>query len=337
VLASAPSVSLTGSFLLAVQASASIGAPAFTAEEIRMFQLYVAIWRVSGRKQIVLMLLSLAVAALAAAPLKFQKDIVNLLGQPSFEKSRLLVLGTAMIGVVLLSLALKWATGYLSGILGDDVIRTIRRRVLDRALDSPADERQAMTGSVSTAISAEAEELGMFAGSAFVEPIIQIGTLVSVIGFIAATQPRLGLLALFMMVPQVAVVVLTQPKVNSLVKDRVRVLRKATDKVSASDLDSLAGEVREDFDTIFRIRKGMYLIKTSTKFLLSAINGAGMVAVLMLGGLLVMRGTSDVGTVVAATLGLSRIQAPTAFLIAFFRQISSNRVKFDLLRSLFPS
>ena len=35
-----------------------------------MFQLYGAIWRVSGRRQIVLILLSIAVAALAAAPLR---------------------------------------------------------------------------------------------------------------------------------------------------------------------------------------------------------------------------------------------------------------------------
>ena len=57
--------------------------------------------------------------------------------------------------------------------------------------------------------------------------------------------------------------------------------------------------------------------------------------VLMLGGYLVLQGRTDVGTVVAATMGLSRIQGPTAFLIAFYRQVSANRVKFDLLRGLF--
>ena len=57
---------------------------------------------------------------------------------------------------------------------------------------------------------------------------------------------------------------------------------------------------------------------------------------LMLGGWLVLQGRTDVGTVVAATLGLSRLQGPTAFLIAFYRQVSANRVKFELLRDILP-
>lgn len=58
-----------------------------------MLQLYTAIWRVSGSRQIVLILLSLSVAALAAAPLKFQQDIVNLLTEGSFDTSELFILG----------------------------------------------------------------------------------------------------------------------------------------------------------------------------------------------------------------------------------------------------
>ena len=57
----------------------------------------------------------------------------------------------------------------------------------------------------------------------------------------------------------------------------------------------------------------MFLWKLSAKFLLSVINGAGTVGVLMLGGWLVLQGKTDVGTVVAATSGLSRIQGPPPF------------------------
>ena len=48
-----------------------------------MFQLYAVIWQASGRRQIVLIFLSAAIAALAAVPLEFQKRIVNLLGDPN--------------------------------------------------------------------------------------------------------------------------------------------------------------------------------------------------------------------------------------------------------------
>ncbi len=65
-----------------------------------MFRLYTAIWRVSAGRQIILILLSLAVAALAAAPLEFQRDIVNHLTSDSIEVDRLLLLGTGMMGVI---------------------------------------------------------------------------------------------------------------------------------------------------------------------------------------------------------------------------------------------
>jgi ABC-type bacteriocin/lantibiotic exporter with double-glycine peptidase domain len=87
-----------------------------------------------------------------------------------------------------------------------------------------------------------------------------------------------------------------------------------------------------DFDDIFETRRSIFIWKLSTKFLLSAIGGIGTVGVLTLGGALVIADKTDVGTVVAALIGLGRIQGPTGFLIAFYRQVSATRVKFDLLR-----
>ena len=56
--------------------------------DTRMFQLYSAIWRASAGRQIVLILLSIAIAALAAVPLEFQRDIVNHLGSREFFRIR---------------------------------------------------------------------------------------------------------------------------------------------------------------------------------------------------------------------------------------------------------
>lgn len=299
-----------------------------------MLQLYTAIWRVSGSRQIVLILLSLSVAALAAAPLKFQQDIVNLLTEGSFDTSELFILGGGMMGVVLLSLGLKWLMGYRSQILGEDVIRLLRSRLLDGAVSEQGLNGRVRTGALSTAISAEAEELGKFTGAAISQPVMQLGTLISVVGFIASTQPVLGVVALSMLVPQIGIVVFSQSKVNMLLAERVKILRRAADQLTETELRAAVASVKKDFDRIYETRRTMFRWKLSTKFILSAINGAGTVFVFMLGGVLVLEGRTDVGTVVAATLGLSRLQAPTAFLIAFYREVSANRVKFELLRTL---
>ncbi|MEY8842719.1 ABC transporter transmembrane domain-containing protein [Cribrihabitans sp. XS_ASV171] len=299
-----------------------------------MIELYKAIWRVSWGRQLLLVLLSVAIAALAAAPLEFQKRIVNLLTEEGTDLDHLLLLGGGMLGVILASLGIKWARGFLANVLGEDVIRMIRRRLLSEAETDEASGKQLRRGTLTTAISAEAEELGQFAGAAYSEPVVQIGTLISVVTFISATQPALGIIALSMIVPQIVIVLISQRKVNIFVALRVRALRAATDHVSAEKLRDASDEVLARFDEIYETRRRMFIWKMSAKFLLSTINGLGTVGVLMLGGWLVYEGRTDVGTVVAAASGLGRIQGPTSFLIAFYRQVSSNRIKFELLREL---
>lgn len=300
-----------------------------------MFRLYTAIWRASAGRQIILIILSLAIAALAAAPLEFQRDIINHLTTKEIEVDHLLLLGAGMMGVILLSLALKWVLGFRAGTLGEDLIRMIRQRLLVRAIDVDESGGDIRKGTMTTAISAEAEELGKFAGGAFSDPVVQIGTLISVIGYISSTQPGLGLIAFSMIVPQIAIVLISQRKVNIFVAERVRILRSSTDEMTIEDIQAVSQEVLAKFDEIFETRRRMFIWKLSAKFLLSVINGAGTVGILMLGGWLVLQGKTDVGTVVAATSGLSRIQGPTAFLIAFYRQVSANRIKYDLMLELF--
>jgi ABC-type bacteriocin/lantibiotic exporter with double-glycine peptidase domain len=301
-----------------------------------LIQLYLAIWRISGRRQIVLILLSVAIAALAAVPLAFQKEIINILAKPGPSARILFLLGAGMLVTSLISLSLKWLSGYQSGVLGEDTIRVIRRRLFRETIQTETGQTSIPAGTLTTVISAEAEELGKFAGGAFSDPVMQVGTLISVIGFIAATQPGLGSIALAMIVPQVILVLATQSKVNALVAKRVKILRGATNRIVTADFDEIEKSVLEDFDTIFETRRRMFVWKLSTKFLLSAINIAGTIGVLMLGGWLVLQNRTDVGTVVAATMGLARLQAPTTFLIAFYRQVSATRVKFELLRDVIP-
>ncbi len=300
-----------------------------------MFRLYTAIWRASAGRQIILIALSLAIAALAAAPLEFQRDIINHLTTKDIQADHVLLLGAGMMGVILLSLGLKWILGYRAGTLGEDLIRMIRQRLLVRTIDVGESGQDVAKGTMTTAISAEAEELGKFAGGAFSDPVVQIGTLISVIAYISSTQPALGLIALSMIAPQIVIVFVSQRKVNTFVAARVHILRSATDKVTIGDIRAASDDIQRQFDEIYETRRQMFLWKLSAKFLLSVINGAGTVGVLMLGGWLVLHNKTDVGTVVAATTGLTRIQGPSAFLIAFYRQVSVNRIKYELLLELF--
>jgi len=294
-----------------------------------MYHLYSAIIRASGRRQIALIILSLAIAALAAAPLKFQKEIVNELTAKDMHADTLTWLAAGMLGVILLSLSLKWVLGFLSNTLGEDMIRRLRTFIYRTARDK--EQKQIDQGTLATTITAEAEDLGKFTGGAIADPLMELGTLVSVIGFVTATQPRLGLIVFMVILPQLIVVLVSQRKVNALVGERVLKLRGAANEITRQETDEVLQSILDDFDSIYETRRKMFLWKLSSKWVISAGNGIGLVAVLFFGGMLVLNGKSDVGTVVAATAGLTRLQGPVTALIAFYRQVSAMTVKYDLL------
>lgn len=298
-----------------------------------MFEVYRVIWRATGGAQIVIIILSLLVAGLSVVPLEYQKEIVNSLTDGT-DANTLFILGAQMFAFILLSLFLKFLLSYRSNLVGEKAVWLTRNHILDTQLQAlrHKGEPPVRAGPLATMVSAEAEDLGQFAGGAMSQPVLQIGTLVSVVSFIAASQPVLGLLAAGVILPQAFIVLWNQRRVNRLVAERIAILRRSSAEITTADIESAAEGVKRDFDGIFTVRKRIYFAKLSIKFVLGAINGAGTVGLLMLGGWLVLQGETDIGTVVAATLGLSRLQAPWTALIAFYRRASPMRVRLDMLR-----
>ena len=297
-----------------------------------MIELYRAVWRVSGRQQVVLVVLSLAVAALASVPLKFQQLAINALVE-RVDLTAFAWLCAGFVGAILLSAALKFVLGLRLAVVGEDVVRRIRARiytnqVADEGRDAAAVERR---GTLLAMLNAEAEMVGAFAGAAIANPVMQLGTLLSVIGFIALSQPWLGLIALAVVLPQAAIVIALQRRINLRVRDRVQALRDASDRISRGAPARTDDAVLERFAQVFLTRRAIFGLKLSSKFLLSAISALGKVAILFLGGWLVLEGRSDVGTVVASLTGLTRIEGPWRDLVAFYRMASTVRVKYALL------
>lgn len=300
-----------------------------------MWKLYKAIWRHTAKRQLVLIVLSVAVAGLAAVPLDYQKEIFNGLTR-GLDYSELLRLGAEMVAVILLSLALKWVLNFQASLAGEWAIKRLRTRVCEEAGSRGNDgERELEEGTLANMVSSESETVGKFVGDAVAEPVLQIGTLISVVGYIAFTQPRLGLLLLFVVTPQIVILALTQSRINTLVAERVLVLRRSINQVTKHDIAKVKQSILEDFDRIYGTRRKIFVWKLSTKFVLSAINGFGLVAVLTIGGWLVIEGKSDVGTVVAATVGLGRIEQPWRLLAAFYRNLNAIRVQYDLMQEMF--
>jgi len=303
-----------------------------------MRELYRAIWRVTGRQQWLLLLLALLVAGIAAAPLKLQQLVIN--GLVEAAEPRLIVwLCVGFLAVVLVSAGLKFLLRLRISVVGERVVLLIRKRLYANLVHDTREGAEGLPtrGTLVTKLAAEAEMVGAFAGSAIAMPLVQLGTLVSVVAFILVQQPWLGLLVVAVVVPQAIIVKALQARINARVKERVMALRRASDRISEADLQAIDQAVNEDFREVYETRKKIFALKLSSKLALQVISAAGIFGILLVGGLLVLDGRSDIGTVVASLTGLKRLEGPWRELIAFFRNASTVRVKYEMLvRSLMP-
>lgn len=297
-----------------------------------MLELYRAVWRVSGREQLALIVLAAMVAALASLPLRFQQLAINgLVEHP--ELSALVWNCVGFVVAILFSAGLKFVLGLRLAVVGERVVRLIRERLYANLVAEAAREpaTAGQRGRILAMLNAEAEMVGSFAGAAIANPLLQAGTLISVITFIAASQPLLGIVAIAVVLPQAVIVMALQRRINERVRIRVQSLRDASDRIASGDLARIDEKVLAEFQNVFTTRLAIFKLKLSSKFALGALAAAGKVAILFLGGWFVLDGRTDVGTVVASLTGLARIDGPWRDLAAFYRTASTVRVKYAML------
>jgi ABC-type bacteriocin/lantibiotic exporter with double-glycine peptidase domain len=141
----------------------------------------------------------------------------------------------------------------------------------------------------------------------------------------------------FVVVPQALIAISIQQRINHRISYRVKLLRQVTSRIAAEDVKRAGEGVLHDFDEIYGARRKIILFKFSSKFALNVIGALGTVGILVLGGSLVINGRTDIGTVVAAMSGLTRVAEPWRELLDFYRDLNSVRIKYELLRSAQPN
>ena len=102
-----------------------------------LLDLYRAVWRVTGRQQLLLIGLSMTVAALAAAPLKFQQLVVNGLVEGG-DIHRVAWLCAGFLAAALLSSAIKFALNFRLSVLGERIVLLLRERLYATYVDNAA-------------------------------------------------------------------------------------------------------------------------------------------------------------------------------------------------------
>jgi ABC-type multidrug transport system fused ATPase/permease subunit len=246
-----------------------------------MRQLYAYVWRSSATQQIVLIILAIIAAVLATVPLELQRHIVNTLaGREKYERLAWLCGGYLIVALAIGGL--KYIVNIRSAGLGEHMIRSLREAVLRSILPSidldatPDETRNTKSGALVTTISSQAEAVGKFVGDCISTPIVQAGTLLSVLSYMLYTEPRLGVVVLLIAAPQLFLVPMSQRRLNVYVRRRAHALVRAGDLMVDPALQrgtaagSISSEISKAFETIYLARLHTFKLKFGLKFLISA-------------------------------------------------------------------
>ena len=283
------------------------------------------IFRYSGRHQLALAALSIAVFALSAVPLELQRRIVNdAIGKGEFEP--ILWLAIAYLAVSLAEGGIKLGLNIYRGWVSERAVRHLRRLALHIAA------HEGTEGVELSMVLSEVEPVGGFVGASLSEPLLQGGILCAVFGYMVYLDPWLALLSFFVFAPQLVFVPLMQAAINRRVERRVLTMREVSNGI-VQDREHHAHHAAQEqrVDEVFTLHMGMYKIKFSMNFLMNLTYHAGVAAAFGYGGWLVLQGRIELGTLVAYVSGLAKINDPWGDLVNWFRDMTTNRVKYKLM------
>jgi ABC-type multidrug transport system fused ATPase/permease subunit len=295
-------------------------------------------WQAGRRHQLALGLMAVAIFLLTMGPLELQRRIVNS-ALASGEFGRIAWLCAAYGALVAGAGAIKLLFNVHRGWLGETAVRDLRRRVYAHGI-APHDGADLDAEGVDMSIIlAEAEPVGGFVATSFSEPLMQIGTLLTVFGYMIALEPWIALFSIFLVSVQVLFIPRLQRMINRRAADRIQTMR------------ALGGAMIDDFgpgttpaarqrafhervDRVFVLNVEIFWRKFLMNFLMNLTHHFGLIGVLLVGGWLIVEGRLEVGTVVAFISGLKQVNDPWGDLVNYLREMAVSQVKYRLIAAV---
>jgi ABC-type multidrug transport system fused ATPase/permease subunit len=275
--------------------------------------------RYSGKHQVGLAALAVAVFALSTVPLELQRRIIND-AIKSGATNTILWLAAAYAGVALAEQGLKLILNVYRGWVSEAAVRRLRRTLEV----SPAGHTDVPGTRVAMMVD-EALPIGGFVGMSVSEPVLQGGILASVIGYMIFLEPYMALLSLAFLAPQVVFVPLMQRAINRRAEARIKTIREVS-----SDMINIGNAVDARIERVFSLNMGIYKIKYSMNLLMNLMHYFAVAMALGIGGWFAVAGRIEVGTVVAVVAGLGKLNDPWGDLVNWGREFSVVGVKYRL-------
>ncbi|MCG8512131.1 MAG: ATP-binding cassette domain-containing protein [Rhodospirillales bacterium] len=316
------------------------------------------IFRHSARQQVILLVMTVASFPFLYMTLDLPKTIINeAIGGAEFPRTVfgyefeqvefLLLLCGAFLALVFVNGGFKYWINVFKGQLGERMLRRLRYELFSRVLRFPLPHfRRISQGEIISMITAEGEPLGGFFGDAFAWPAFQGGTLLTILVFMFVQDPILGLAAIALYPVQMYVIPKLQRRVNLLAKERVRTVRKLSERIGETvsgiqEIHAHDTSERElaDFASrvgrIFEIRYDIYRKKFFIKFLNNFLAQLTPFFFYSIGGYLVIAGDLTFGALVAILAAYKDLSGPWKELLRYYQMKEDARIKYEQLTEQF--
>jgi ABC-type multidrug transport system fused ATPase/permease subunit len=303
--------------------------------------IFTLILRRTRCRQVVLLLVAAAAMPTLYLTLEIPKHIVNhaiasadeviQIDQIVFSQVEfLVVLCLLYLASLMANGVIKYWLNVYQGRVGERLIRCLRLLVYRgwRHNGRPGGQAQLIP-----IIVQEVEPVGGFAGEAFVTPVFQGGTFLTLLAFMLIQDPVLGGAALLMLPIQVLVIPPLQRRINDLNRSRVREVRRLGgllgERQPAEDavlrhLRLMCASIRHIQELRFRIYKSKFLMKSSINFL----NNLIPFFFYLIGGYLVIQGQISFGALVAVLAAHKDFSAPLRELLMYYQVTEDVRVRY---------
>ena len=316
------------------------------------------IFRYSKRQQIYLLVLTCLSFPFLYYSLELPKLIVNdAIGSESFPKTLwgwefeqinyLMILCFGFLILVGIRFGLRYYVNVYKGQLGERMLRRLRYILFARILRFPVPHfRKTSQGELISMVTAEVEPLGGFIGDAVAVPAFEGGTLLTILIFMFAQDWMLGLAAIALYPVQMYLIPKLQRQVNLLAKERVRAVRKLSERISESvsgveemhahdTSERERSEFAQQVGVIQGIRFQIYRKKFFIKFLNNVIGQLTPFFFYSIGGYLVIKGDLTFGALVAILAAYKDLSSPWKELLRWYQVKEDTRIKYDQLLEQF--
>ncbi|WP_237065878.1 ABC transporter ATP-binding protein [Loktanella sp. M215] len=310
--------------------------------------LVVTVLRYSRLQQAAMIGLSLLSMPILYVTLELPKKIVNnalnssnfpanFMGLPLNQVEFLLMLCGLYLVAIVLNGGNKYVLNVFKGFVAERVLRRLRLLIYRQWRSDPTTARQS---EIIPILAQEVEPIGGFAADVLALPILQGGTLATILLFMFVQDPLLGAAALTILPLQLILLPKLQRRVNALSRTRIKEVRclgrtlgdqLLSDMKGKGDISRIAASLRD----LERIRRRIFRLKFFIKALNNFLTSLTPFLFYSLGGYFVIEGRISLGALVAVLAAHKDFSAPLKELFAYYQALEDTRIRYAEIMNFF--